>query len=79
MDWQDPKNADATQQLLEEMQSVAKIIYDNQEALLKRGESLDELAQKSRDLRSNSFNFYKKARANNQKPCCKRWFGCSLC
>ena len=39
--------------------------------ILKRGENLDQLMEKSKDLSSVSVNFYKKAKKQNE-GCCKQ-------
>lgn len=43
----------------------------NIEEVLKRGETLDSLMEKSTDLSATSLQFYKKAKKTNQ--CCKAY------
>jgi synaptobrevin family protein YKT6 len=44
-------------------------MHRNIDEVLKRGETLEALMAKSKDLSSVSYGFYKKAKKNNQ--CCK--------
>ena len=52
-----------------ELNSITDIMHKNIEQLLKRGETLENLMQKSNDLSTVSYDFYKRAKKNNQ--CCK--------
>jgi len=51
-----------------ELQSVTELMRKNLEDVLRKGEKLDELMKKSKDLSGISVSFYKKAKKNNQ--CC---------
>ena len=52
-----------------ELHEVKEIIHKNLSDLLKKGEQLDELMVKSKDLSKVSVDFYKKAKKQNQKCC----------
>ena len=51
-----------------ELQSVTELMRKNLADMLRKGEKLDELMQKSKDLSGISVSFYKKAKKNNH--CC---------
>jgi synaptobrevin family protein YKT6 len=44
-------------------------VHKNLEDLLKRGEAMDELMAKSKDLNDVSVGFYKKAKKQNETCC----------
>jgi len=67
--YQDPKEADKLLKLQSNLEEVTTIMNRNLDDLLKRGESLDELMRKSKDVSSVSYNFYKKAKESNKKCC----------
>lgn len=67
--WQNPKEADKIYKIKTDLDEVKDIMHKNMEDLLKRGESLDELMAKSKDLSTMSVEFYKKAKKKNQKCC----------
>jgi synaptobrevin family protein YKT6 len=48
---------------------VKDIVHKNLAELLKKGEQLDELMVKSKDLDKVSVEFYKKAKKQNSKCC----------
>ena len=52
-----------------ELLEVKEIIHKNLADLLKKGEELDKLMVKSKDLSAVSVDFYKKAKKQNQKCC----------
>ena len=52
-----------------ELLEVKEIIHKNLHDLLKKGEQLDQLMVKSKDLSTVSVDFYKKAKKQNQKCC----------
>ena len=52
-----------------ELFEVKNIVHENLEDLLKRGESMDALMAKSKDLSDTSVKFYVKAKKTNQKCC----------
>lgn len=67
--WQNPKEADKIYKIKTDLDEVKDIMHKNMEDLLKRGESLDELMAKSKDLSTMSVEFYKKAKKKNQTCC----------
>ena len=60
--WQDPTEADKLLKIEKELHEVKEIIHKNLADLLKKGEQLDELMVKSKDLNKVSVEFYKKAK-----------------
>ena len=52
-----------------ELFEVKEIMHQNLNDVLKRGENLDQLMAKSKDLSAVSVDFYKKAKKQNQKCC----------
>ena len=68
--WQDPSEADKLMKIEKELMEVKEIIHKNLADLLKKGEQLDNLMAKSKDLSTVSVDFYKKAKKQNSK-CCK--------
>ena len=67
--WQDPANGDKIYKIKNELTEVKDIMHKNMEDILKRGESLDALMAKSKDLSTMSVEFYKKAKKKNSKCC----------
>ena len=67
--WQDPTEADKLMKVEKELFEVKEIMHQNLNDVLKRGEDLDTLMNKSKDLSSVSVDFYKKAKKNNSKCC----------
>ena len=67
--WQDPHEADKLMKVEKELFEVKEIMHQNLNDVLKRGEDLDTLMNKSKDLSSVSVDFYKKAKKNNTKCC----------
>ena len=65
--WQNPANGDKIYKIKTELSEVKDIMHKNMEDLLKRGESLDALMTKSKDLSTMSVEFYKKAKKKNSK------------
>jgi len=63
--WQDPTEADKLLKIEKELHEVKEIIHKNLSDLLKKGEQLDELMVKSKDLSKVSVDFYKKAKKQN--------------
>ena len=49
----------------QELNDVKEIMKTNLNDIMKRGENLDELMEKSKDLSSVSVGFYKKAKKQN--------------
>jgi len=60
---------DKAKKVLRQVDEVKDIMHKNIEEVLKRGENLDSLMEKSEDLSAVSVQFYKKAKQTNQ--CCK--------
>mmetsp|Transcript_49603 Transcript_49603/g.106199 ORF Transcript_49603/g.106199 Transcript_49603/m.106199 type:complete len:201 (+) Transcript_49603:111-713(+) len=67
--FQNPTEADKLTKIEKDLDEVKGTVMQSMEDLLKRGESLDQLMQKSKDLSSTSVQFYRTAKKNNQ--CCK--------
>lgn len=67
--WQNPAEADKIYKIKTELTEVKEIMHKNMEDLIKRGESLDALMAKSKDLSTMSVEFYKKAKKKNAKCC----------
>ncbi|XP_002738196.1 synaptobrevin homolog YKT6-like [Saccoglossus kowalevskii] len=66
--YQNPKEADAMTKVQAELDETKIIMHNTIEAVLQRGEKLDDLVDKSADLSMQSKTFYKTARKTNQ--CC---------
>ena len=60
--WQDPAEADQMLKVEKELFEVKEIMHQNLSDLLKRGENLDVLMERSKDLNAVSVDFYKKAK-----------------
>lgn len=69
--FQDPAEADKLTKIEKDLDEVKGVVMQSMDDLLKRGESLDALMQKSKDLSSTSVQFYRTAKKNNQ--CCKMY------
>jgi len=69
--YQDPNQADKIMQIQKSLDDIKDIMHKNIDEVLKRGETLDSLMEKSEDLSATSVQFYKKAKKNNQ--CCKAY------
>lgn len=67
--YQDPQSADKLLKIQKSLDEVKEIISKDIEQILQRGESLDKLMAKSKDLSEVSQRFYKKAKKMNQ--CCQ--------
>ena len=67
--WQDPSKSDSITKLKNELNEVQEILKQSLNDLLKRGENLENLMEKSEDLKASSVNFYKYAKKTNR--CCK--------
>jgi len=67
--YQDPNSADKISQIQKELDEVKDVMHKNIEEVLKRGETLDTLMEKSADLSASSVVFAKKAK--DQNKCCK--------
>ncbi|XP_065827652.1 synaptobrevin homolog YKT6-like [Oscarella lobularis] len=66
--YQNPREADAMTKVQADLDETKIILYDTIEAVLQRGEKLDDLVKKSDDLSLASKSFYKEARKANS--CC---------
>jgi len=69
--FQNPTEADKLTKIEKDLEEVTGVVKQSMDDLLKRGESLDALMQKSKDLSSTSVQFYRTAKKNNQ--CCKMY------
>jgi synaptobrevin family protein YKT6 len=69
--FQNPAEADKLVKIEKDLEEVKGVVMQSMDDLLKRGESLDALMQKSKDLSNTSVQFYRTAKKNNQ--CCKAW------
>ncbi len=66
--WQKPEENDKLLAIEKELQETTDIMRQALEGMLKKGEKLEEIAQKSKDLKGISLQVYNKAKKNNQ--CC---------
>lgn len=67
--YQNPKEADKILKIQRNLEDVKGIMHKNIDEVLRRGETLDSLMQKSDDLSNMSYDFYKTAKKQNQ--CCQ--------
>ncbi len=67
--WQNPADADKLYKIKTDLSEVKEIMHKNMQELLERGESLESLMSKSKDLSKMSNDFYKKAKKKNQRCC----------
>ncbi|GFS54525.1 synaptobrevin homolog YKT6 [Trichonephila inaurata madagascariensis] len=68
MDYQNPEQADSITKIHNELDETKIILHDTLQAVLERGEKLDDLVVKSEQLSVQSKAFYKTARKTNS--CC---------
>ena len=68
-EWQDPTEADKLLKVEKELVEVKSIVHSNLQDLLRRGEDMDQLMAKSKDLTTVSVDFYKKAKKQNSGCC----------
>lgn len=66
--YQNPKEADAMSKIQSELDETKIILHNTIEAVLERGEKLDDLVEKSEGLSLQSKTFYKTAKKTNR--CC---------
>ncbi|CDW58913.1 synaptobrevin YKT6 [Trichuris trichiura] len=66
--YQDPKTADAMTRVQEELDETKVILHNTIQAVLERGEKLDDLVERSEGLNAQSKMFYRQARRMNR--CC---------
>mmetsp|Transcript_57583 Transcript_57583/g.122465 ORF Transcript_57583/g.122465 Transcript_57583/m.122465 type:complete len:203 (-) Transcript_57583:79-687(-) len=69
--FQNPAEADKLTKVESDLEEVKGLVMQSLDDLLKRGESLDQLMAKSKDLSNTSVQFYRTAKKNNQ--CCKMY------
>lgn len=63
--YQNPENADSLMKIQRELDETKVVLHKTIESVLDRGEKLDVLADKSRDLSGASKSFYKGAKKQN--------------
>ncbi|KAF8790175.1 synaptobrevin homolog YKT6-like [Argiope bruennichi] len=68
LDYQDPRQADSLTKIQDELDETKIILHNTLQAVLERGEKLDDLVVKSEQLSMQSKTFYKTARKTNS--CC---------
>jgi len=66
--YQDPTAADQIAKIQKDLDTVKDVMQQNIEQVLKRGETLESLMDRSNDLSTVSVQFYRKAKATNS--CC---------
>jgi acetolactate synthase regulatory subunit len=69
--FQDPTSVDRILRVEHRLLEVKETLVCSLDLVIRRGETLDSLVQKSRDLSVDSKRFYIKAKKNNQ--CCKAY------
>ncbi|GAB5366435.1 hypothetical protein AAMO2058_001143400 [Amorphochlora amoebiformis] len=69
--FQNPKEADKVLKIQQTVDEIKTIMHKNIDDILKRGETLDALMDKSNDLSATSVAFFKTAKKQNQ--CCKAY------
>mmetsp|Transcript_23467 Transcript_23467/g.27185 ORF Transcript_23467/g.27185 Transcript_23467/m.27185 type:complete len:203 (+) Transcript_23467:51-659(+) len=67
--YQDPKEADKLLKLQSELDDVTQLMYKNLDDIVARGETLDDMMKKSKDVSSMSYKFYKDSRKVNEGCC----------
>ena len=66
--YQDPAEADKITKIQKDLEETKQVLYNTIDAVLARGEKLDDLIEKSDSLSMQSKKFYKTAKKHNQ--CC---------
>jgi len=66
--YQDPKQADSILKIQQELDETKIVLHKTIESVLERGEKLDSLVERSRDLSVTSKQFY--TQAKKQNSCC---------
>lgn len=69
--YQNPKEADPMMKVQNELDETKIVLHNTIEAVLQRGEKLDDLVAKSEGLSMSSKTFYKTAKKTNS--CCGSW------
>mmetsp|Transcript_34451 Transcript_34451/g.53790 ORF Transcript_34451/g.53790 Transcript_34451/m.53790 type:complete len:205 (+) Transcript_34451:117-731(+) len=67
-EYQDPAKADKITKIQKDLEETKQVLYNTIDAVLARGEKLDDLIEKSDSLSMQSKKFYKTAKKHNQ--CC---------
>ncbi|KAL3090317.1 hypothetical protein niasHS_006769 [Heterodera schachtii] len=66
--WQNPREADALTRVQDEVEETKAVLHTTMQAVLERGEKLDDLIKASENLSDQSKMFYTQARKMNR--CC---------
>lgn len=66
--FQNPSNVDLITSVREKLDETLVVMHENVNLILQRGEDLDSLVERSKELSSSSKQFYKVARKHNR--CC---------
>eukprot|EP01066_Platyproteum_vivax_P004971 Platyproteum_vivax@DN16355_c0_g1_i1.p1 len=69
--FQNPAEADKLTKVQQDLEEVQGLVVKSLDEILRRGENLDSLLEKSADLSTTSYDFYRQAKKNNQ--CCKMY------
>lgn len=69
--YQTPQEADPMMKVQNELDETKIVLHNTIEAVLQRGEKLDDLVAKSEGLSMSSKTFYKTAKKTNS--CCGSW------
>ena len=69
--YQNPVEADPMMKVQNELDETKIVLHNTIEAVLQRGEKLDDLVAKSEGLSMQSKTFYKTAKKTN--ACCSSW------
>jgi synaptobrevin family protein YKT6 len=70
-EFQNPKKADKLLQIEDTLLEIKEIMHKNISEVMERGETIESLVEKSKDLSAASKDFYRIAKKQNQ--CCKAW------
>jgi synaptobrevin family protein YKT6 len=69
--FQNPAEADKIMKIEKDLEEVKGIVVKSMDDILKRGENIESLMNKSADLSQTSVQFYRTAKKNNQ--CCQAY------
>lgn len=69
--YQKPEEHDSLLKIQKNLDEIRDVMVRNIDEVLKRGETLDDLMQRSEDLSGVAYQFYKGAKRQNQ--CCKMY------
>eukprot|EP00828_Plagiopyla_frontata_P006497 TRINITY_DN12845_c0_g1_i1.p3 TRINITY_DN12845_c0_g1~~TRINITY_DN12845_c0_g1_i1.p3 ORF type:complete len:194 (+),score=44.97 TRINITY_DN12845_c0_g1_i1:71-583(+) len=67
--YQNPAEVDKLLKLETTLKETKEIVVKTMEDLIQRGEDLDKLMEKSKDISTSSYTFYKNARKANSRCC----------